>query len=410
MKRIGTWEIVGSLGEGGQGIVYKVRPQSRSQLIDDSFKELQEFIIECGGPAGAMLTKPKSQKIAAALQRLTEPDPPAELGALKQFKIPPSSRDEANALQRLEREVEALRAIRHPGVLRLIDADLDQKWIVTEYHPHTLSDLNKAFAGKPLAALEAFRTLVAGVAALHQHDRDLVHRDIKPQNIFVAADGRLVLGDFGIVFFRNETGDRLTETFERVGSRDWMAPWANMGMRLEEVHQSFDVFPLGKVLWSMISGDPSLPYWYHRREAYNLERRFPHISDMRVVNELILDACIVEEESQCLPSATHLLERVEEVIRVVSRGGQVLQIGTPRPCRVCGRGQYRPLLGQEEDLALGFTGGDEYRRHGGPVLFNADPRFAKVATVRAFTCDACGHIELFQFPDGGPRNAWRSKA
>ena len=52
-------------------------------------------------------------------------------------------------------------------------------------------------------------------------------RDIKPQNLLLGSAGQLVLGDFGIVFL--EQDNRPTELLERVGSRNWMAPWAHTG-------------------------------------------------------------------------------------------------------------------------------------------------------------------------------------
>ncbi len=104
--------------------------------------------------------------------------------------------------------------------------------------------------------MKAFRPLVEGVAKLHE--RGFVHRDIKPQNIFIDANGNLVLGDFGIVFFDDPAHTRLSATFENVGSRDWMPGWA-YSVRIEAVKPAFDVFSLGKVLWAMISTKPVLP-------------------------------------------------------------------------------------------------------------------------------------------------------
>jgi len=80
-------------------------------------------------------------------------------------------------------------------------------------------------------------------------------------NIFIARDGRLVLGDFGIVFFEGNT-DRITESLERVGTRDWMPPWAHTGLRIDDVKPTFDVSCLGRVLWAMLSGRDFLPFWY----------------------------------------------------------------------------------------------------------------------------------------------------
>jgi len=133
--------------------------------------------------------------------------------------------------------------------------------MVTEYHPKgSLTKHPEMFKGRSYQALQALRPVVALLAELHK--AGIVHRDIKPQNILVKGSGELVLSDFGIVFL--DAADRPTEILERVGSRDWMAPWAHTGRRVDEVNQSFDVFPLGKVIWSMISGRPMLPFWYHR--------------------------------------------------------------------------------------------------------------------------------------------------
>jgi len=77
------------------------------------------------------------------------------------------------------------------------------------------------YKGRGLDALLAFRPLVEAVALIHKSHA--IQRDIKPQNIFVAGDGHLVVGEFGIVLFKNAEGSRMTETYERVGTRDWMA-------------------------------------------------------------------------------------------------------------------------------------------------------------------------------------------
>ena len=106
-----------------------------------------------------------------------------------------------------------------------------------------------------LDALRAFRPIVDAVSALHAEQ--VVHRDIKPDNIFVASDGHLVMADCGLAF-KLENQDRLTSTFENVGSRDFQPPWS-YGIRLAEVQPTFDVFSLAKVLWTMVSGRPKFP-------------------------------------------------------------------------------------------------------------------------------------------------------
>ena len=168
--------------------------------------------------------------------------------------------------------------------------------MVTALQPgRTLADSLQSYSGKPLEALRAFRPLIAAVAALHEVG--VVHRDIKPGNIFVADDGHLVLGDFGIAFFEDGR-ERLTETFERVGTRDWMAPWANLGVRIDDVKPTFDVFPLGKVLWCMVSGQRLLPLWYFDDQKYNqyrLTTLLPGVPHLDTIND-ILRRCVVQHE------------------------------------------------------------------------------------------------------------------
>ncbi|MFB3906566.1 MAG: protein kinase [Acidobacteriota bacterium] len=95
----------------------------------------------------------------------------------------------------------------------------------------------------------AFRPLVEGVVALHQDK--LVHRDIKRENVYLDEQDRLVLGDFGLVYFIDDKRSRLSAQFENVGSRDWEPPWAQ-GVRLEKVTPAFDVFSLGKMPTSIL--------------------------------------------------------------------------------------------------------------------------------------------------------------
>ena len=216
-------------------------------------------------------------------------------------------------------------------------------------------------------ALTALRPIVAVVAKLHA--KGTVHRDIKLQNTLVSDTGELVLGDFGIVFL--EGGNRPTEQLERVGSRDWMPPWAHTGMRVDDVKPSFDVFPLGKMIWCMISGRTMLPFWYHREPQNDLTKLFPHNTAMHLVNE-VLDRCVVQHEKDCLSSASELLKIVDETIDALRVGGEPVSDGIPRRCRVCGRGHYRRIKKDSASLAE-----------------------APTILVDVYGCESCGHIQMF---------------
>jgi serine/threonine protein kinase len=261
---------------------------------------------------------------------------------------------------------------------------------VTEYHPHgTLAQSLSLLRGNALGALEAFKVLVEGVAEIH--NQGAIHRDIKPENIFVTPRG-LVLGDFGIVFFEMGSGARLTSTYERVGSHFWMAPWAyeNARLSLSQVQPALDVYPLGKVLWSMISGKNGFPFWEYDRDANNLEKMFPDDPNMPLVNTF-LAKCIVREERDCLFSTVAMMHKeLDELIyKVKERRGPRPDGAKTWPCRVCGKGAYHPAATPA----------------GAPVDMRGQPlMLAQITGVgitdrvpfSIFVCDHCGHAELFK--------------
>lgn len=165
-----------------------------------------------------------------------------------------------------------------------------------------------------------------------------------------------------------------------------MAPWAYTGKRisLDEIDGTFDVFPLGKVLWVMLSGEQILPLWYYEKPDHNLEREFPDNADMRLANA-ILARCVVERKDECVSSAGELVKVIDEALIVLRRGGELLRSDLPRACRVCGSGIY----GLEDQLAH--------------VDLSGSP-FMGVAYV----CNACGHLQIFRAPGGKLGRAWRS--
>ena len=227
------------------------------------------------------------------------------------------------------------------------------------------------YQNQVLDSLRALRPVVEAVAKLHQVD--VVHRDIKPANVFIDQAGRLVLGDCGLAFKR-EIADRVTETFENVGSRDWMPGWA-MGLRLTDVRPTFDVFSLGKVLWAMIAGKPILQLWYHREPQFNLEEMFPDNESISFVQK-ILDKTVVEKPTDCLTNATELLTSVDWAIEALTMKFRVVDGDLIRKCLVCGKGNYQQLV--DHDVT-------DQRNFGLEVY--GKPKF------RIFVCDSCGHSQ-----------------
>jgi hypothetical protein len=194
------------------------------------------------------------------------------------------------------------------------------------------------------------------------------------------------------VFFSDDKHSRLCDTLENVGSRDWMPAWA-MGMRVDDIKPSFDVFSLGKLLWSMVSGRPVLRLWYHHRPEFELEGMFPEDFAIRWAR-FVLDPCIVEDEKDCLPAAGDLLYRIDWAVRALRDGAPVIGNGLNFRCRACGLGVCALVV-------------DEL--HAAVRNFGLEP--TGNSTFKIFRCNRCGHIELFQIPDRdtGRPPAWPTK-
>jgi serine/threonine protein kinase len=375
MDKRADWEKIRPLGSGGQSDVTLVRNSKRQSERADSLTKIR-----------FSLDGDKRSDLAEAIWAYGRQELSSELGALKQFKIPPQGSHQLDptpgtadyaSVERLKNEIKALSENR-PGLPKILGHNISERWIVTEFFPQgTLEGHFGRFKGRASTALKAFRSLVQTVASLHRDG--YVHRDIKAANVFVRGESELVLGDFGIVFI--STGDRVTQDNERVGPRDLMPQWANLGTRHESVEPSSDVYMLGKLLWSMIDGRTVLPREYYDRPIFNLTKTFPNDPDMYTINK-ILGKCIVEEPQQCIPSAQDLLAMVDAFLVVMSRGGQLLNPGVPRPCHTCGNGFYEAeLLHQDNAASLRFwiSGSD-----------------TKQLTVEIFTCTNCGHCQFFK--------------
>jgi serine/threonine protein kinase len=317
----------------------------------------------------------------------------SELGALKEFKL---RSDEQQATSRLKQEVDVLRDGR-PGLPGLLDFNLKERWMVTEYFPNsTLENNHSKYKGDVRRGLKAFLSLARTVAALHS--QGMIHRDIKPANVFVRQDDELVLGDFGIVFLPDQPV-RLTRTLETVGPHDYVPPWAEAGGRLVDVTSKVDIYMLGKLLWCMVSGRLRLLREWYNRPDYDLTAIFPDDPAMHMVN-VILKRCLVESADQCETSASDLVLIASVYVQMLERGGQLLHGGIPRPCRVCGHGHYRsdtlpasqPPIPKDQPVGIRLSlGGSD----------------SASLPVYPYVCDTCGHVEFFTRPapmhgTGGP--------
>lgn len=316
-----NWTTVKKLGEGAQGSVHLA---FRKGSFGDWYNDVWSGVATFTGITTDTQRVEMTDRFFNALQKRISEEVP-EYGALKILHQPSERGSEfEKSKKRMKKEIEALSAIKHKNIVRIIDYDPDAEWYVSEYFKQgTLVENLDLFKGQPLQAVGAISGLVDGVS--HLHAKGLVHRDIKPENIFIAEGNTLVLGDFGLVYFEDYKYTRVTDTFEKAGTSDWMPTWAQGRFRIDQVKPSFDVFSLAKILWAMIAGEGFLRlHWYEKTE-FDLRRRYPNDPRMEFVNEIVLSKCLVEDEPDYEPKDIEIdLPRRLDLCYVISSSPDVL--------------------------------------------------------------------------------------
>jgi tetratricopeptide (TPR) repeat protein len=195
-------EVLGQLGKGGMGVVYKARHLRLNRVV--------------------------------ALKRVLHADD----AAVKLFHA----------------EAEAVARLQHPHIIQIYEiGDHDgQPFFSLEYCPG--GSLDRRLAGKPLAEREAaalVRTLAGAVAAAHE--KGIVHRDLKPANVLIAEDGAPKVTDFGLAKRLDVPGQ--TQAGAILGTPQYMAPEQAAG-QVERVGPAADVWALGAILYECLTGRP----------------------------------------------------------------------------------------------------------------------------------------------------------
>jgi CRP-like cAMP-binding protein len=161
---------------------------------------------------------------------------------------------------RLYRESTILRQIRHPGVIQVLDVGSVAErlgggtYIVMEWLPDGLDRALRAQYPAPLAPDRAVAVAAAVADALAAvHAAGLVHRDVKPSNILLRANGEPVLTDFGLAAALAEImgEQRLTPPNQLLGTADYLAPESIAGTGVDG---RADLYALGIVLYEMLTG------------------------------------------------------------------------------------------------------------------------------------------------------------
>ncbi len=162
--------------------------------------------------------------------------------------------DDPQFLERLEREARVMARLRHPNIVAVHDFQRTEEGaaIVMEFvEGGSLREkLLKHPNGLPVTeALRILRQIAAGLEAAHASG--VIHRDMKPENVLMDADGTARVTDFGLALPLHEGTTRLTLSGTAVGTVDYMAPEQFRGA---EADARLDVFALGVLAYELLTG------------------------------------------------------------------------------------------------------------------------------------------------------------
>ncbi len=313
-------------------------------------------------------------------------DPKRPVRILKRLKNPKRS-------DRFDREIQAGLALAHGNILPILDHGVSgdgKPYFVTPFCSRGNLEEQDMPLGSPLEVLKFFHHICGGAA--HAHSEGVIHRDFKPENIFIAEDGTPLVGDFGICLIEAavDSADRMTSTMEVMGSRWYCAPELRDGKLEAGVSQApVDVYSLAKVLFWMLSGKRMFDGEVHRSPHYRLGRDDEANQAYELINELF-DRTIVADPTKRIQNAGSLLSEVDDLICVIENGGHAISIHSPHRCIFCAQGLYRIVVN-------GLEAGSEAERAKASSLFGwqapqPHPRWL------IMVCDQCGNVQTFR-PD-----------
>jgi tetratricopeptide (TPR) repeat protein len=204
--KVPGYEILGELGRGGMGVVYKAWQKGLDRTV--ALK-----MVLAGGHASA-----------------------AELA---RFRI------EGQAVARLQ----------HPNIVQIYEVGEKENCPYFSLEYVDGGSLDRKIAKEPLTAAQAARMVQVLADAMDcAHRRGIIHRDLKPANVLLTADGTPKITDFGLAKrFEEDTGQ--TRTGAIMGTPSYMAPEQAEG-KTQELGPPADIYSLGAILYDLVTGRP----------------------------------------------------------------------------------------------------------------------------------------------------------
>lgn len=227
----------------------------------------------------------------------------------------PQYLEDKEVLERFYREIEMCKVLEHPCIVKVLDhgKEDDYVYMVMEYVKG--KDLKKILEERKILPISMAIEIVKRVAEAlaYANSKNIVHRDIKPQNIMITNDGKVKLMDFGIA--RVGGLSTLTQTGIFMGTPQYASPEQLEG---KKVDIRSDIFSLGIVFYEMLTG--VLPYSEETTISLMLKRYQEDLPDVRTLNPNIPEgiAKIIEKMTARFPEFRY--QTPEELIEDLKRG------------------------------------------------------------------------------------------
>ncbi len=205
LPQVPGYEILGELGRGGMGVVYKARQTALKRVV--ALK-----MILAGAHAGA------------------------------------------GEVQRFRAEAEAVARLQHPGIVQVYEVGEHEglPFFSLEFCPG--GSLDRKLAGTPLKPKDAAQLVETLARAMHAaHEKNVLHRDLKSANVLLSESGQPKITDFGLAKKLDEAGQ--TASGAIMGTPSYMAP-EQAGGKSGQLGPAADIYALGAILYEALTGRP----------------------------------------------------------------------------------------------------------------------------------------------------------
>ena len=266
MREFGDYELLEEIGRGGQGVVYRARQRSLNRTV--------------------------ALKVIALGHWATE-----------------------THLKRFRREAEAAASLEHPRIVPIYEIGERDGACYFSMQLVEGGQLDHLVRQKPIPLRGAAEMIVKLARTVHYaHERGILHRDIKPGNILVDADGEPYLTDFGLARLV-QTESTVTRTMEVLGTPSYIAPEQARG-EAAQLTGATDVYGLGAVFYQLLTGHPPFAggtTYETIRLVLETEPRSPRLWNPKVDRDLttICLKCLEKDPQRRYPSALALAEDLE---------------------------------------------------------------------------------------------------